>query len=849
MASRRARRSSTAAGTSSGQADAPATWQPGSRSVPELPPGRGNSGHARHASGELDECRPHVRGSSDVQALAVATTSARLGRPRSARILECTTAAPGTIAAQRDRVRLARPSSPHHGRRVLRATGGIASLSPSRRVARRTRSATVRHLADGGRPRRLLRAPTTPPGSPARTTRTPTPCRTVARCGCSRTPSSAPTTSSATTASPTTPPSSRPATASSCCRRRAGRDVVDRVVGRVRARAVVLAARRRGRRRRPPVAVPRRGPQPQRQRGGHRRRAGRHVAGAVPPARPRAGRPRAGRRRVERAVRLLDRLRRRLDLPLRALLQAVRPGDRGRVRPVVLAVRLRGPGARGQLDRPPQYWSGAGWTARRSARQPVLTGEHSMPVSVERFGDVYVAASDENDWFGTDVVDPHGAGSRRVRGPRCCATRRRPAAASGATTTAPSSSPAWRTARSSSPTRTTPGTCATTPSPTPRCTASVCGAAQRPRRAGAPTAAGADRGRRHRRGRSGRDRARRAGPGRRGSRRQRSPSSTARSSRRRRSTRTARWSDHVLRALRIAGLGLAGDRRPRRDDRVRDDRPARRAAPSPPRPRPAATRRAATARPRSRLPRSRDRRRPLGDRSTRGLTPPRRRCGRRRRRRRRRSGAPGCRLRRSTGPLMLTAASTRAVGADDRRADRRHAGLALLDALDPAVRRRARRTARARPSRRAAGAARPRGRSSAARATTAATRRSAGRRPRARTAARSRRSRRAARSSAGRASSASGKPSAAARPRPTRPSPRRKRPSRVAPHEAVLLEGDGQAVGRGPGQARSPPAARPARPGRSRSSARSTATALSRRRRSIRCPLDRNTISECETDR
>jgi hypothetical protein len=59
---------------------------------------------------------------------------------------------------------------------------------------------------------------------------------------------------------------------------------------------------------------------------------------------------------------------------------------------------------RGQLDRRPQYWSGAGWTARRSARKPVLTGAHSMPVSVERFGAIYVAASDENDWFGPDVV-------------------------------------------------------------------------------------------------------------------------------------------------------------------------------------------------------------------------------------------------------------------------------------------------------------------------------------------------------------------------------------------------------------------------------------------------------------
>ena len=75
---------------------------------------------------------------------------------------------------------------------------------------------------------------------------------------------------------------------------------------------------------------------------------------------------------------------------------------------------------RGQLDRPPQYWSGAGWTVRRSARKPVLTGEHSMPVSVERFGGVYVAASDENDWFGADVVirtasEPQGPWTEVVR--------------------------------------------------------------------------------------------------------------------------------------------------------------------------------------------------------------------------------------------------------------------------------------------------------------------------------------------------------------------------------------------------------------------------------------------------
>ena len=59
---------------------------------------------------------------------------------------------------------------------------------------------------------------------------------------------------------------------------------------------------------------------------------------------------------------------------------------------------------KGQLGLRPQYWSGSGWTSDRSTRQPVLTGLNSMPVSVERFGDVYVAVSDEDDWFGSDVV-------------------------------------------------------------------------------------------------------------------------------------------------------------------------------------------------------------------------------------------------------------------------------------------------------------------------------------------------------------------------------------------------------------------------------------------------------------
>jgi hypothetical protein len=59
---------------------------------------------------------------------------------------------------------------------------------------------------------------------------------------------------------------------------------------------------------------------------------------------------------------------------------------------------------KGELGRELEYWSADGWTRDRSARTPVFTAEQSMPVSVERFGDTYVAVSDENDWFGSDVA-------------------------------------------------------------------------------------------------------------------------------------------------------------------------------------------------------------------------------------------------------------------------------------------------------------------------------------------------------------------------------------------------------------------------------------------------------------
>ncbi len=86
---------------------------------------------------------------------------------------------------------------------------------------------------------------------------------------------------------------------------------------------------------------------------------------------------------------------------------------------------------KGELGWRPYYWTGTGWSSERADREPVLTGATSMPVSVERFGDVYVAASDEGDWFGSDVVmrtapAPHGPWTEVLRytpetkcGPEC----------------------------------------------------------------------------------------------------------------------------------------------------------------------------------------------------------------------------------------------------------------------------------------------------------------------------------------------------------------------------------------------------------------------------------------------
>ena len=75
---------------------------------------------------------------------------------------------------------------------------------------------------------------------------------------------------------------------------------------------------------------------------------------------------------------------------------------------------------KGQFEIQPEYWTTEGWSDDRSLLAPVLTADTSMPVSVERFGSVYVAVSDEGDWFGDDVIvrtapAPQGPWTEQVR--------------------------------------------------------------------------------------------------------------------------------------------------------------------------------------------------------------------------------------------------------------------------------------------------------------------------------------------------------------------------------------------------------------------------------------------------
>ena len=195
---------------------------------------------------------------------------------------------------------------------------------------------------------------------------------------------------------------------------------------------------------------------------------------------------------------------------------------------------------------------------------------------------------------------------------------------------------------------------------------------------------------------------------------------------------------------------------------------------------------------------------------------------------RRRSARPGARLSRSTGPLTLTAATTAPAPSTHRRADRRHAGLALLDALDqPAGPSVARQDApgRADGERQQgalghdpAQAVRRLQRHHAAPPVALAHEQlhalpgvvaQRGAAP------------------AGRARRA-GDPSPAARPSADQLEPEAEPAVRVAAHEAVLLERDGQAVGRRSRQAGRAVAGSSAEVAGRGASARSTATALSR---------------------
>ena len=164
---------------------------------------------------------------------------------------------------------------------------------------------------------------------------------------------------------------------------------------------------------------------------------------------------------------------------------------------------------------------------------------------------------------------------------------------------------------------------------------------------------------------------------------------------------------------------------------------------------------------------------------------------------------------RSIGPLTLTAASRRPCGVDHRRADRGHAGLALLDALDPAAGPSSPDSTRpAEPT--SSGSSAPSGtiqRSPWGDCSDTTQRRPSPSRTNSCTLSPVS-SRRRVEHRPG-AASASGKPSAAARPSADERRARGEAAVVVAPQQAVLLERRGETVGRRPRQAGRAPAARP----------------------------------------
>ena len=158
---------------------------------------------------------------------------------------------------------------------------------------------------------------------------------------------------------------------------------------------------------------------------------------------------------------------------------------------------------------------------------------------------------------------------------------------------------------------------------------------------------------------------------------------------------------------------------------------------------------------------------------------------------------PGCRVMRSIGPEMLTAATI-----DGRRPSTgaltdATPDLALLDALDPSVRGRRRRSAPCPADPASSGNSTPSGHDPAQRVRRLQRQHAAPLvRLRARTAARSRPVSSRKRSSTGSASAASGKRSAPSRPSAASSGPRSNRPVVVTPQQPVLLERDRQAVRR-----------------------------------------------------
>ena len=109
------------------------------------------------------------------------------------------------------------------------------------------------------------------------------------------------------------------------------------------------------------------------------------------------------------AVRLVDRIGRHVDLPVRAVSSPVRLRPvhlRLRTRSAVLEQRDRCPGSARQLLAAPTYWTGSGWRPDPAAAVPVMqtAGRMVNASQIVRSNNSWMAITKVGDWWGDRIL-------------------------------------------------------------------------------------------------------------------------------------------------------------------------------------------------------------------------------------------------------------------------------------------------------------------------------------------------------------------------------------------------------------------------------------------------------------